>query len=82
VSGFKVIPQIKGPALFTPPNIVCFFQQEASQFLFLLEAGGFLELESCRQPPPADMYLLLQEDGVDTFLLEIGTGSIELEAGP
>jgi hypothetical protein len=82
VSGFKVKPQITGPALFAPPNIVCFLQQEASQFLFLLESGGFLQLESCAQPPPGSLFLLLQEDGVSTFTLENGAGSLELEAGP
>jgi len=79
VSGFKVKPQITGPALFAPPNVVCFLQQEASQFLFLLEGGGFLQLESCAQSMD---YLLELENGTGTFILENGLGSIELENGP
>ena len=79
MSGFKVVPQIQGPALFTPPNIVCFLEQEASQFLFLLEGGGFLQLESCAQP---GQFLLELEDGTGTVLLQNGLGSIELEQGP
>ena len=79
MSGFKVVPQITGPALFTPPNLVCFLQQEASQFLFLLEGGGFLQLESCAQSMD---YLFELENGTGTLLLENGTGSIELESGP
>ena len=82
MSGFKVVPQITGPALVAPPTIVCFLEQEANQFLFLLESGGFLQLESCAQPPPGSLYLLLQENGINTFLLENDLGSIELEAGP
>jgi hypothetical protein len=79
MSGFKVVPQITGPALFTPPNIVCFLQQEASQFLFLLEGGGFLQLESCAQSVD---FLLELENGTGTILLQSGLGSIELEGGP
>lgn len=79
MSGFKVKPQITGPALFAPPNIVCFLEQEASQFLFLLEHGGFLQLESCAQSVD---FLLELENGLGTFLLENGAGSIELENGP
>jgi len=79
VSGFKVKPQMTGPALFAPPNLVCFLQQEASQFLFLLESGGFLQLESCAQSMD---YLLELENGTGTFVLENGSGSIELESGP
>ncbi len=80
MSGFKVVPQITGPALFTPPpNLVCFLQQEASQFLFLLEGGGFLQLESCAQSMD---YLLELENGTGTILLEDGVDSIELEDGP
>lgn len=79
MSGFVVVPQIQGPALFTPPNIVCFLEQEGSQFLFLLEHGGFLQLESCAQPQD---FLLELENGIGTILLENGLGSIELEDGP
>lgn len=79
MSGFKVVPQIEGPALFTPPNIVCFLEQEASTFLFLLESGGFLQLESCAQSVD---YLLELENGTGTILLQNGLGSIELEDGP
>jgi hypothetical protein len=79
MSGFVVVPQIQGPALFTPPNIVCFLEQEGSQFLFLLEQGGFLQLESCAQS--AD-YLLELENELGTFLLQTGLGGIELEIGP
>ena len=79
MSGFKVIPQIQGPALFTPPNLVCFLEQEASAFLFLLEHGGFLQLESCAQPSD---YLLELENETGTILLQTDLGSIELESGP
>jgi hypothetical protein len=79
MSGFKVVPQIQGPELFTPPNVVCFLELEGSQFVFLLEGGGFLQLESCRQP---SNYLLELENGTGTFLLQNASGSIELEIGP
>jgi hypothetical protein len=79
VSGFKVKPQITGPALFVPPNLVCFLEQEANGFLFLLENNGFLQLESCAQSID---YLLELESGSGTFLLENGLGGIELESGP
>jgi hypothetical protein len=79
MSGFKVIPQIQGPALFTPPNIICFLEQEASVFLFLLENGGFLQLESCAQPGD---YLIELENSTGTILVQTGLGSLELEDGP
>lgn len=79
MSGFKVVPQITGPALFAPPNIVCFLEQEASQFLFLLESGGFLQLEACAQSVD---FLIELENGLGTILLQNGLGSLELENGP
>jgi hypothetical protein len=78
MSGFKVVPQVTGPTLFTPPNIVCFLEQEASAFLFLLESGGFLQLESCAQSVD---YLLELENGTGVILLQNGF-AIELEDGP
>lgn len=82
--GFKRIPKIDGPPLVSTevPPTVCFLETEDGAGMFLLEnGGGFIQLESCMQPPVSDQLLEL-EDGSGTFLLEGGFGSIELEVGP
>ena len=81
---YKVIPQIEGPPLTTQPpapSPVCFLEVEVGTGLFVLERGGFLQLETCRPVPP-ETFLFELENGTGTILLQDGVGSLELEVGP
>jgi hypothetical protein len=75
--GYKVIPKLDGPALSIAGQNICFLETESGGSFLLENGSGYIQLESCNQPPA--VCFLTEEDGTSMFLLESGTGYIQLE---
>ena len=81
--GYAQIPKIDGPPLANVAlQQVCFLATESGAGVFLLENGGFLQLERCAAPPPTVPYNFELESGTGALLLENGSGFLEQEDGP